>query len=135
MVMREANEESGRMMRGMIEFDETFIKYRIFWADLFCWAKSAGLQQVGYATPDFVDSSRSNWLGSGGRPLRTVVWYPAGDGGTTERIDDAIQFASPVVVARDAKMAGRRKYPLVLISHGSRGIIPVLRSEMNGPEN
>ncbi|MBB6109791.1 Predicted dienelactone hydrolase [Mucilaginibacter lappiensis] len=79
------------------------------------------LAKVGTATRDFVDSRRSNWLGTGPRPLRTVIWYPAGNGGVEEQIDDPQQFASPVTVYRDAAIVGKRKYPLIMISHGAQG--------------
>ena len=77
--------------------------------------------KVGTTTRDFADSSRSNWLGTGPRPLRTVIWYPAGSGGVEEQIDDPQQFTLPVAVHRDAAMAGRRKDPLIMISHGAQG--------------
>jgi predicted dienelactone hydrolase len=77
--------------------------------------------KVGTTTRDFADSSRSNWLGTGPRPLRTVVWYPAGNGGEAEQVDDPQQFAAPVAVYRDAAVAGKRTYPLIMISHGAQG--------------
>lgn len=79
------------------------------------------LTQVGITTRNFADSSRSNWLGTGPRPLRTVIWYPAGNGGVEEQIDDPQQFVSPVAVHRDAAIAGKGKYPLIMISHGAQG--------------
>ena len=77
--------------------------------------------KTGVTTRDFADSNRSNWLGTGPRPMRTVVWYPAAVGGVKEIIADPIQFSSPVTVYRDAEIAGNKKYPLVLISHGAQG--------------
>ena len=79
------------------------------------------LAKVGTATRDFADSSRSNWLGTGPRPLRTVIWYPAGNGGVEEQVDDPQQFITPVAVHRNATIAGKRKYPLIMISHGAQG--------------
>ncbi|MGN8069314.1 alpha/beta hydrolase family protein [Mucilaginibacter sp. 22184] len=77
--------------------------------------------KVGTTTRDFADNSRSNWLGTGPRPLRTVIWYPAGSGGVAEQIDDPQQFASPVGVYRNAAIADKRKCPLIMISHGAQG--------------
>ncbi|WPU96180.1 dienelactone hydrolase family protein [Mucilaginibacter sabulilitoris] len=78
-------------------------------------------RKAGFTTRNFADSSRSNWLGNGPRPLRSVIWYPAGDGGREELINDAQQFANPVTAYHDAPIAGISKYPLILISHGAQG--------------
>ncbi|HTI11602.1 MAG TPA: prolyl oligopeptidase family serine peptidase [Puia sp.] len=77
--------------------------------------------KTGVTTRDFADSNRSNWLGTGPRPLRTVIWYPAAAGGVKETIDDPVQFPSPVLAYRNAEIAGNKRYPLVLISHGAQG--------------
>ena len=77
--------------------------------------------KVGTTTRDFADSSRSNWLGTGPRPLRTLIWYPAGNGGVAEQVDDPQQFASPVTVYRNVAIAGKGTYPLIMISHGAQG--------------
>jgi predicted dienelactone hydrolase len=78
--------------------------------------------KTGVTTRDFYDSSRSNWLGNGPRPLRSVIWYPAGKGGRPEIINDSSQFTLPTTVIRDAKISDQRKrYPLIIISHGSQG--------------
>jgi len=76
---------------------------------------------VGVTDRNFVDSSRSNWLGTGPRPLRSVIWYPAGDGGQKEIINDTQQFPIPKRVFREAGIISRKKYPLILISHGAQG--------------
>ena len=36
--------------------------------------------KTGVANREFVDISRSNWLGTGPRPVRSVIWYPAEKG-------------------------------------------------------
>jgi predicted dienelactone hydrolase len=56
------------------------------------------VHDVGQTEREFVDPERSNWPGSGPRPLRTIVWYPA--------LPDA---------------EAQRRSPLVLLSHGSGG--------------
>jgi predicted dienelactone hydrolase len=83
-----------------------------------------GLAQsaVGYSNLDLVDSSRSNWLGNGPRPMRSVIWYPATISGEKELLQDAEQFSLPVTTYKNAELSNVSKvYPLVLISHGSQG--------------
>lgn len=77
--------------------------------------------KAGFTTRNFADSNRSNWLGNGPRPLRSVVWYPADDGGKEELINDVQQFSTPVTAYHDAPVAGNHRYPLILISHGAQG--------------
>ena len=78
--------------------------------------------RTGVTIRSFTDSSRSNWLGTGPRPLRSLIWYPAGNGGRSEIINDSSQFPVPITVIRDARISLRRKkYPLILISHGAQG--------------
>ena len=78
--------------------------------------------KTGVSTREFADSSRSNWLGTGPRPIRSVIWYPAGQGGTPEIIDDPGQISVPTTAIRDANVSSlKKKYPLILISHGSQG--------------
>lgn len=78
--------------------------------------------KTGVINRDFADLSRSNWLGTGPRPIRSVIWYPAGRDGRPEIIDDSSQFSEVTTVFRDAKLSRlRNKYPLILISHGAQG--------------
>lgn len=78
--------------------------------------------ETGVTTRDFTDSSRPNWTGTGARPLRSVIWYPAGKGGSCETIVDSSQFPQPVKARRDAKISPiKKKYPLILLSHGAQG--------------
>ena len=82
--------------------------------------------KVGMMTRNFTDEKRKNWQGTAPRPLRTAIWYPAmatatGDeiifGGAAEK-----QVFAPVTVAPDADISrAARKYPLVLLSHGTGG--------------
>lgn len=76
---------------------------------------------MGVSDRAFADSNRSNWLGNGPRPLRSVIWYPAGNGGKEEVTNDPYQFSGPTQLIRDAAVAGTNKYPLIIISHGSQG--------------
>lgn len=78
--------------------------------------------KIGVKNLNLVDNSRSNWVGNGPRPMRTIVWYPAANGGQKETINDAQQFSSPVTLYRNAQISNQKsKYPLVIISHGSQG--------------
>lgn len=78
--------------------------------------------KTGVTGRDFADSSRTNWLGTGPRPVRSVVWYPAGESGKQEIIIDSSQFTKPTMAFRDAKISLlKSKYPLILISHGAQG--------------
>jgi len=107
---------------------------------LFALACSVGLAQpfvkrqhrtteqvsVGMMTRNFTDEKRRNWEGTGSRPLRTAIWYPAvpasGEketifGGPPEK-----QLFVPVIVAAGAELSQiSKKYPLVLMSHGTGG--------------
>jgi predicted dienelactone hydrolase len=79
------------------------------------------ISTVGFMTRDFADPNRTNWLATGQRPLRTVVWYPSDTGGVKESINDPLQFSLPVSAYHDAKLMPGKKYPLILISHGAQG--------------
>jgi formylglycine-generating enzyme required for sulfatase activity/predicted dienelactone hydrolase len=81
--------------------------------------------KVGMVTRNFTDEKRKNWQGTSPRPLRTAVWYPA-DAVTDEETifggaPDKEVFA-PVTVAAGAELSrASKKYPLVLLSHGTGG--------------
>lgn len=96
----------------------------ILWLQLFsigCFAQRPDVK-VGVISLNLVDSSRSNWPGNGPRPMRSIVWYPAANGGQKEVVNDAQQFSSPVALYRGAQISDQKnKYPLVIISHGSQG--------------
>lgn len=79
-----------------------------------------GLKRVAYQ-----DETRSNWDGTGPRPLITDVWYPAVD--TAVETDIFIGSAEfPVFkagkAARDAgPLQTKKTFPLILLSHGTGG--------------
>jgi predicted dienelactone hydrolase len=84
--------------------------------------------KIGVCERNFVDSSRSNWLGNGYRPVRSSIWYPAGQGGAAEIINDSSQFTKPITIFKDAKISRlKNKYPLILISHGAEGNVNQMR--------
>lgn len=89
-------------------------------------AKPQAAFSVGIMTRNFTDEQRKNWQGTGPRPLRTTIWYPALTGtGKTETIfggPPERQLFSPVTVAGGAELSpASQKYPLVLLSHGTGG--------------
>lgn len=82
--------------------------------------------KVGMVTRNFTDEKRKNWQGTAPRPLRTAVWCPAVATATKEETifggTDEKQVFAPVTVAPDAAISrAARKYPLVLLSHGTGG--------------
>jgi predicted dienelactone hydrolase len=77
---------------------------------------------VGMITRDFIDGSRKNWEGTGPRPLRTTIWYPAMPGSKEEILSDSDQTVASVPIAPVAEVSQEsQKYPLILLSHGARG--------------
>ncbi len=58
---------------------------------------------VGFAKGLCLDAKRTNWEGSGPRPLSWAAWYPADDGAVETPVSDASWFwLKPV--ARDAAL-------------------------------
>ena len=79
----------------------------------------AGPTNVGVTSREFEDPGRTNWAGTGARPVRVTIWYPAGTGTTRELVDC---HGESVAVWRDAGLAGAsQQRPLILISPGSGG--------------
>ena len=73
------------------------------------------------ATRPFVDEQRRNWSGTGARPMRTSVWYPAADSAKETESVGAPMFdgGSVAPLARISPRANT--YPLILLSHGTGG--------------
>jgi predicted dienelactone hydrolase len=91
------------------------------------WAHDQSTATVGVALRAFVDEARSNWQGTGPRPLATIIWYPAASGSKLKAPDlgtAEIQkyFVSYPVAADAALSTEQKKYPLVLLSHGSTSV-------------
>jgi predicted dienelactone hydrolase len=80
---------------------------------------------VGMATRDFMDEARRNWQGTGPRPLKTVIWYPATEASREEAILSGPPGRQVFIhhpVAKNAEMPEKSgRYPLVLLSHGTGG--------------
>lgn len=66
-----------------------------------------------------------HWSRTAPRPLRTAIWYPIDSAAKREtifRVPATEQIFVPVDVAPSAQMSERsRKYPLVVMSHGTGG--------------
>ncbi|MGE5807428.1 MAG: alpha/beta hydrolase family protein [Ignavibacteria bacterium] len=72
---------------------------------------------IGTTTREFEDRTRSNWLGTGPRPVRVIIWYPSDSGGVKELVDDE---DAKVTYLKDGKISAHSaKHPLILISPGS----------------
>lgn len=79
---------------------------------------------VGMVTRDYADGARMNWTRTGSRPLRTAIWYPIDTVGKLETIFGSApdSLFVPVGVAGGARLSEKtRKYPLVVMSHGTGG--------------
>jgi predicted dienelactone hydrolase len=79
---------------------------------------------VGVVQRAFVDEGRSNWQGTGPRPLATIIWYPAVPGARLKAPNfgapELKQFFVSYPLAEDAALSGKqKKYPLVVLSHGN----------------
>jgi predicted dienelactone hydrolase len=82
--------------------------------------------KVGMVTRTFTDQSRKNWQGTAPRPLTTAIWYPADPTTNKEEIifggPPETEIFVPVTVAPGVELStAARKYPLVLMSHGTGG--------------
>ena len=83
---------------------------------------------VGMVARHWVDDARKNWQGTGPRPLNAFVWYPAAAGSKLSSAalgppTEMSKLFTPVVLASDAPLSTeKKKYPLVVLSHGSTGV-------------
>jgi predicted dienelactone hydrolase len=82
--------------------------------------------RVGMVTRSFTDENRKNWQGTAARPLTTAIWYPADASATKEETifggPSETEVFVPVTVAPGAEISRvARKYPLIIMSHGTGG--------------
>jgi predicted dienelactone hydrolase len=75
---------------------------------------------VGLRFCHYSDASRRSWSTSGPRPLETLLWYPAKKGTKVNSHTVAI-FRTGAYAVDAAFPEGDRKYPLILLSHGTGG--------------
>lgn len=90
-------------------------------------ANNDGSFAVGVVLRSFVDQERSNWQGTGPRPLATIIWYPATSGAKLKApdfLDPQMQkYFVSYPLAENASLSGEQnKYPLVVLSHGNTSL-------------
>src|SRR5690606_2943190 len=72
---------------------------------------------VGMTNREYKDSSRNNWLGTGPRPMRVIIWYPGDSSSSNEFSGDS---SKGMFIWKNANLASAdSRYPLLLISPGS----------------
>ncbi|HEX5113324.1 MAG TPA: hypothetical protein VFV79_10780 [Saprospiraceae bacterium] len=80
---------------------------------LMSFVADSGAQSIGQTTITFVDESRS-------RKLVTELWYPTKDQATPPESKVERDVFKPYYAIRDAKPTAK-KFPLILLSHGTGG--------------
>ena len=82
---------------------------------------------VGFRQGLLDDAARPNWDGSGPRPLRWTAWYPAADDAVEQELFPEQRGSAWFAfgpAARDAAVNQcRKRYPIVLLSHGTGGTV------------
>lgn len=75
--------------------------------------------KIGRLHRAYVDTERTNWQGDRPRPIAATVWYPASSNSIeSEWSVSVFRFGRS---ALDAPFADTKRYPLVVISHGTGG--------------
>lgn len=77
------------------------------------------MAMCGYRTGVIMDGSRPNWQNNAERPIAWSAWYPTEDEGRVEQPSG--QFFDLGDVIRDATLTAKKKFPVVLLSHGTGG--------------
>jgi len=85
-----------------------------------CAHGTIGKNPVGVKAFHYVDSTRTNWIDEGPRPLETTVWYPAAFGSKEERHEISIFRTGTYSKNAEIRQDGKRR-PLILLSHGTGG--------------
>jgi len=121
---------SSKALQAKIRFRAFFLSFLLLGSTFISLASAQeiGRKQndatVGVIQRAFVDEGRSNWRGTGPRPLATIIWYPAAPGAKLKAPDlgapELQQFFVSYPLAEDAALSGKqKKYPLVVLSHGN----------------
>jgi hypothetical protein len=85
-----------------------------------CAAPPARPNPVGLAFAAYEDGARRSWSGTDSRPMATAIWYPAPIG--TQETEWRVSIFKAGWSAQGAPLASsRRKFPLVVLSHGTGG--------------
>lgn len=75
--------------------------------------------KIGRLHRAYVDTKRTNWQADGPRPIAATVWYPASSNSIESEWGVGVfRFGRS---ALGASFADTRRYPLVVISHGTGG--------------
>src|SRR5690606_38863274 len=74
---------------------------------------------VGKVYRGYKDTSRINWIGTAARPLKVSVWYPCEKNGMAKTLNIPNQFTETIKIFEDGTLLKPRKYPLIILSHGS----------------
>jgi len=83
-----------------------------------CAERTERANPVGLAFAAYEDGARRSWNGKHSRPMATVIWYPATIG--TRETEWKVSIFNAGWVAQGAPlMAGAKKLPLVVLSHGT----------------
>lgn len=77
------------------------------------------MASCGYRIGQIRDASRSNWQNNAGRPIAWSAWYPTENDASVARPTG--QFFDLGDVIWNAALAGQKKLPVVLLSHGTGG--------------
>jgi predicted dienelactone hydrolase len=81
--------------------------------------------KVGMETRNFVDEERKNWTGTAPRPVFTTVWYPTSSPAKEEKVFIG-SAEKPIFISGEAAKnteisPAKRRYPLIVLSHGTGG--------------
>ena len=75
---------------------------------------------VGREFRPFIDDQRTSWVGEGGRPLSTTIWYPASAGSIEEEWNVGVFQAGRNALNADIASTSST-FPLIILSHGTGG--------------
>jgi predicted dienelactone hydrolase len=85
-----------------------------------CAEAPARPNPVGLAFAAYEDGTRRSWSGTESRPMATAIWYPAPRG--TPETEWRVSIFNAGWSAQGAPIAASpRKFPLVVLSHGTGG--------------
>ena len=112
----------------MIQFSHRIIALVALLATTPIFAQAKQTFAVGFETRSYVDEGRRNYSNTAARPLDTLIWYPAAPG-TAAAIqpepDSPIKgmFAMQPIAPGAALPSANRKYPLIVLSHGTSSLV------------
>ncbi len=85
---------------------------------------------AGYQTGTVLDPDRTNWDGTGPRPISWSLWYPSETSSATEKQligpPGRPYFDNGLINSVGDVSKGKVAYPLILMSHGTGGSAPAM---------